>query len=229
MLTANQEYTLQDLARRMIDFSNNWATNRLIDFVGMDEINDELDELGLSRIRLRRYMTGTGAPSAHGNDDSGDDYAEGFDNTASPRQFAAFLRQMDENDDLLTQGSWNVFWNTLGLNSGAHGGILGAGVGSGWGTLAEKAGSNTWSSTPDHRPQIGAHLQRSAAGRMTLSNGETVVYAAFVDEADGYDEDDPSNPNVTPLQNMLSCVVMQAAREYSGQTTGNDVGACRAG
>ena len=229
MLTANQEYTLQDLARRMIDFSNNWATNRLIDFVGMDEVNDELDELGLSRVRLRRYMTGTGAPSAHGNDDSGDDYAEGFDNTASPRQFAAFLRQMDENDDLLTQGSWNVFWNTLGLNSDAHGGILGAGVGSGWGTLAEKAGSNTWSSTPDHRPQIGAHLQRSAAGRMTLSNGETVVYAAFVDEADGYDEDDPSNPNVTPLQNMLSCVVMQAAREYSGQTTGNDVGACRAG
>jgi Beta-lactamase enzyme family/Bacterial tandem repeat domain 1 len=228
-LTANQSYTLSELATRMIRDSNNWATNRLIDFIGMDEINDQLDDLGRTQIRLRRYMTGTGSPSAHGNSSAGADYQEGWDNTATPRQFAAFLRLVDQNNGRLDQASWNFFWSRLALNSGAHGGVLSAGVGSGWGTLAEKAGNNTWGSTPDHRPQIGAHLQRSAAGRLTLSNGETVVYSAFVDEADGYNAANPSNPNTTPLQNMLDCVVMQAVREYAGQTTGNDVAACRAG
>jgi hypothetical protein len=226
-LTAFQSYSLGDLASRMIQFSNNWATNRLIEFLRMDEINAELDDLGLNRIRLRRSMTGPGSPSAHGNSSANADYEDGWDNTASPRQYARFLRLVHENGGRLTQGSWNFFWNTLGLNAGAHGSVLSAGLGSGWGTLAEKAGSNNWGSTPDHRPQISEHLQRSAAGRLTLSNGETVVYAAFVDEADGYSAD--GNHNATPLLNMLDCVVMQAAREYTGQTTGNDVAACRAG
>ena len=229
MLTAGQDYSLADLATRMIRYSNNWATNRLIDFVDVDEVNEQLDDLGLHQIRLRRYMTGPGSPSMHGNSNANADYEHGFDNTATPRQYAAFLRLVDQNDGRLTQGSWNFFWNTLGLNGGAHGTVLGAGLGSSWGTLAEKAGNNPWGSTPDHRPQIGQHLQQSAAGRLTLANGETVVYAAFVDEADGYNASDPTNHNTTPLQNMLSCVVMHAAREYSGQTTGNDVAACRAG
>jgi Beta-lactamase enzyme family/Bacterial tandem repeat domain 1 len=229
MLVADTRYTLRDLATRMIDFSNNWATNRLIDHVGMDAVNDRLDDLGLTRIRLRRYMTGTGAPSAHDNSSSSADYREGWDNTAAPRQFAAFLRAVDRNNGLLTQASWTFFWDTLGLNGDAHGGVLDDGVGNGWGTLAEKAGSNSWGSTPDHRPQIDAHLQRSAAGRLTLANGDTVVYAAFVDEADGYDTSGNGNHNTTPLQNMLDCVVMQAVREYGGQTTGDDVAACRAG
>jgi hypothetical protein len=99
------------------------------------------------------------------------------------------------------------------------------GVGTNWPTfaaLAEKAGSNTWSDAPDPKPQLSGHLQRSAAGRLLFTNGQVVLYAAFVDEAD-------SAPGATPLQNMLDCVVTQAVRQYSGQTTGADVPACRAG
>ena len=225
-LTANGSFTLQALATTMIRNSNNWATNRLIDRIGMAQVNAELTALGLSTIRLRRYMTGTGAPSAQGNSGSGGDYVEGFDNTATPREYARFLQLMHTNGGNLGRGSWTFFWNTLALNSGAHDAVLDAGVGTSWPTfaaLAEKAGSNTWSSAPEAKPQLPAsHLQRSAAGRLVLSNGQVVVYAAFVDEAD-------AAPGATPLQNMLDCVVLHAVRQYTGQTTGADVGACRAG
>ena len=224
-LTANGSFSLQALATTMIQNSNNWATNRLIDRIGMAQVNQELTALGFTGIRLRRYMTGTGSPSAQGNSGPGGDYAEGFDNTATPREYATFLRRMHENAGNLSRTSWTFFWNTLALNAGAHDGVLDTGVGTNWPTfaaLAEKAGSNTWSSAPDPKPQLGGHLQRSAAGRLVLSNGQVVVYAAFVDEAD-------SAPGTGPLQSMLDCVVMHAVRQYTGQTTGADVPACRAG
>lgn len=223
-LSANQSYTLQTLATTMIQNSNNWATNRLIDYVGRANINQELAALGLARIRLERYMTGTGSPSAHGNSGPGGDYADGWDNTATPRQYATFLRLMHENAGRLGRSSWTFFWSTLALNGNAHDAVLDSGVGTNWPTVAsvfEKAGSNTWSSAPDHRPQLaGGHRQRSAAGRIVLANGQVVVYAAFVDEAD--------NASATPLQNMLDCVVLHAVREYSGQSSPGDVAACRA-
>jgi hypothetical protein len=64
-------------------------------------------------------------------------------------------------------------------------------------------------------------VQRSAAGRLEFTDGQVVFYAAFVDEAD--------SPDNVLTRNMLDCVVMQAVRQYSGQTTGNDVPQCRAG
>ena len=223
-LTAGTTVTLAELARTMIDHSNNWATNRLIDYLGMDDINGDLQQLGFDRIRLRRYMTGTGAPSAHGNAGPGSDYREGHDNTASPRQYALFLRRMHLNGGLLTPGSWTFYWNTMGLNGNGYDAVLDAGVGASWpavAALAAKGGSNTWSVAPKTKPQLSdSHRQRSAAGRVTLANGQTVVYAAFVDEADG---------SAAVLQDMIDCVVMHAVREYSGHTSGADVAACRAG
>jgi hypothetical protein len=222
-LTANQSYTLGALATTMIRDSNNWATNRLIDWLGREAINDEIADLGLSRIRLERYMTGPGAPSAHGNSGPGGDYAEGWDNTATPREYAASLRRVHQNTGLLTPVSFTFFWNTMALNADAHDAVLDIGVGTNWqsvATLGEKAGSNSWSSAPAHRAQLpGAHLQRSAAGRLVFANGHVVFYAAFVDEAD--------SPTTTPLQNMLDCVVMHAVRHYGGQATSGDVPACQ--
>jgi hypothetical protein len=222
-LIANQSYTLEALATTMIRDSNNWATNRLIDWLGRDEINDEIANLGLNRIRLERYMTGDGAPSAHGNSGPGGDYAEGWDNTATPREYATFLRRVHENTGRLTPASFTFFWNTMALNANGHDAVLDIGVGTNWqsvATLAEKAGSNSWNSAPDHRPQLsGAHLQRSAAGRLVFANGQVVFYAAFVDEAD--------SPTAKPLQNMLDCVVMHTMRYYGGHTTSSDVPACQ--
>jgi hypothetical protein len=231
-LTTFGFFTLRQLATTMIDDSNNWATNRLIDFVGPAAIRAELDRLGLDQIRLRRYMTGTGSASMHGNDSASEDYADGFDNTATPRQFARFLALVHANDGHLSAASWTFFWNRLGLNGNAHDSALDAGVGTGWtgfGTVAEKAGSNCWANGTDSKPQLpDDHLQRSAAGRITFTDGQVVVYAAFVDEADRTAAC-PAAGNVTPLQNMLDCVVMHTFRQYSGQTTGADVAACAAG
>jgi hypothetical protein len=53
-----------------------------------------------------------------------------------------------------------------------------------------------------------------------LANGQVIVYAVFVDEGD--------SPNAGPLQNVLSCVVLHAVREYVPQTTGANLAACQA-
>jgi beta-lactamase class A len=233
-LQANQSYSLLFLAQIMIDFSNNWATNRLIDYIGMNQINAELDALGFDRTRLRRYMTGTGSPNASS------DYADGIDNTTTPREYAMFLRRVHQNNGLLSNASFNRFWNTMALNGNDDDNILDAGVGNNWGTVVDtfqKAGSNTWgydnngnptASTGDydHRPQIASHLQRSEAGRLVFANGQVVFYAVFLNEADG----PPTNavPLRTTLQNVLDCVVVDTVRQYSGQTTGNDLATCQA-
>ena len=66
----------------------------------------------------------------------------------------------------------------------------------------------------DHRPQIGPHIQRSEGGRMMFDNGEVAVYAVFINEADN-----PSD-SYAPFDNTIDCIMVEAAREYSGQTTG---------
>jgi hypothetical protein len=255
-LQANQCYDLLTLAQAMIDFSNNWATNRLIDYLGiaveppspcltstnppsqnsagMARVNAELDALGFDRIRLRRYMTGTGSPNASS------DYADGIDNTATPRQYASFLRRVHQNGGLLSNASSTRFWDTLALNGNDDDNILDAGVGTNWRSVVDtfqKAGSNTWgydsngveTGDPgdyDHKPQIGGHLQRSEAGRLVFANGQAVFYAVFIDEADG----PPANavPLRTTLQNALDCIVVDTVRQYSGQTTGANLASCKA-
>jgi hypothetical protein len=205
--------------------------------VTMDRVNSELDRLGRSDIRLRRYMTGGGPPSVGGNDsDNGaaGDYYAGFDNTASPLGFARFLRRMHEGSDL-TGASRSFFWSTLALNGTAHRGatLNPGGVAPAITQLAEKAGSNTWSRAPAHKPELSRHLQRSAAGRVVLTDGRVLVYAAFVDEGDR-----PSGQSLdaarAALQTTLDCVVLEAVREgirnamtALGGSTSTRVARCR--
>ena len=210
-VTALQLFTLRQLATFMIQNSNNWATNRLIQWLGFARFRDEMDRIGLNSIRLRRFMTGDGAPSAHGEDDSGEDYEEGFDNTATPLQYARFLRRMHTGGDL-TAASNTFFWTTLALNGNAHNGatLAPGGVAPAIAQLEEKAGSNTWSDAPDNKPELGKHLQRSAAGRITLTDGRVLIYAVFVDEADQL----PTKAaGQTAIQTVLDCAVLEAARQ----------------
>ena len=210
-MTALQLFTLRQLATFMIQNSNNWATNRLIQWLGFARFRDEMDRLGFNSIRLRRFMTGDGAPSAHGEDDSGEDYEEGFDNTTTPLQYARFLRRMHTGGDL-TAASNTFFWTTLALNGNAHNGatLAPGGVAPAITQLEEKAGSNTWSDAPDNKPELGKHLQRSAAGRITLTDGRVLIYAVFVDEADQL----PTKAaGQTAIQTVLDCAVLEAARQ----------------
>ncbi len=48
--------TLRDLATMMVAVSDNAATNVLIDHIGMQNVNEMLDSLGLAHTRLRRKM-----------------------------------------------------------------------------------------------------------------------------------------------------------------------------
>ncbi len=53
--------TWRDLAMLMMGWSDNEATNVIIDRVGMDAVNRRLDALGLARTRLRRRMMDSAA------------------------------------------------------------------------------------------------------------------------------------------------------------------------
>lgn len=57
---AGVSYTYDELARDMIMYSDNTATNILIDAMGMDAINDKASELGLSGTSLQRRMMDLG-------------------------------------------------------------------------------------------------------------------------------------------------------------------------
>ena len=239
-LQIGNDETIEYLARRMIDNSNNWATNVLINYVTMDRINDELaaEPLGLQHTRLNRYMTGTGSPSAHGTSGASDDYEAGYDNVTTPREWTTFLATMHENPGLLEDESYDTFWELLALNGSDDDAVLDAGVGDAWPppvTVFEKAGSNAWgwdkSVTPwaataavgdyAHRPQLGPHIQRSEAGRLVFANGQVAVYASFINEGDNLTDD------YTPFDNTLDCILVEVSRAYSGQTTGAVLPQCQ--
>jgi hypothetical protein len=229
-LSANQSYSLAFLARTMIVNSNNWATNRLIDYVGRAQINQEFSALGLAQTRINRYMSGTGAPSAHGMSDPGDDYRAGWDNVSTPREMTRMLQIINANAGLLSNSSATFFWSTLNLDGngapntkGYVPGFLDEGVSPLWEnlvTIFNKAGSNSWSGQAGdfaHRRQIGAHAQGSEAGRLNFQNGQRVFYAVFLDEGDAG----------VGAMDALRCIGYEVVREYSGQTTGVIPAACQ--
>ena len=77
--------TVRDLLEDMIQYSDNSATNRLIDMVGMDRVNALIRELGLGRTRLRRKMMDTAAA------------ARGDENVSTPLEMARIVRMIYNN------------------------------------------------------------------------------------------------------------------------------------
>jgi beta-lactamase class A len=71
--------TLRDLATIMVAVSDNSATNVLIDRVGMENVNQRLDVLGLTHTRLRRKMMDLKAA------------AEGRENISTPHEMMMLL------------------------------------------------------------------------------------------------------------------------------------------
>jgi beta-lactamase class A len=71
--------TLRDLATMMIAVSDNSATNVLIGRVGMDNVNNMLQGMGLHSTRLRRQMMDLKAAS------------EGRENVSTPREMMTLL------------------------------------------------------------------------------------------------------------------------------------------
>jgi len=71
--------TIRDLLEDMIQYSDNSATNRLIDVVGMDRVNNLIRELGMTQTRLRRKMMDTAAAK------------RGDENVSTPREMVGFV------------------------------------------------------------------------------------------------------------------------------------------
>jgi Ca2+-binding RTX toxin-like protein len=218
-LQANTDYTITALASTMIANSNNWATNRLIQYLGMDYINEQFADLGLTHTEVNRYMVGSGSPSAHGNSGPTSDYREGFDNRSTPREFATMLQLIHENDGLLTNTSQQLYWTLMGQDGdlgtntkGYTNDFYNSGVLGGWSSFIDqdnKAGSNTWSGDPgtfEFDDDLGTHYHRSEAGRFIFSNtGEVVFYTAFVNFA----------PNELGSEDAIQQIGYEIAAEFA--------------
>lgn len=80
--------TWRDLAVLMMGWSDNAATNVLIDRVGMDAVNRRLDSLGLRATRLRRHMMDLDAAR------------RGDENVSSPAEMRQLIEAMHAGNGL---------------------------------------------------------------------------------------------------------------------------------
>jgi beta-lactamase class A len=77
-----EEMSVRDLASLTMGVSDNTATNRLIDLVGTDRVNEMLDAWGCPTTRLRRAMFDAAAK------------ARGLENRMTPRETASLLSRV---------------------------------------------------------------------------------------------------------------------------------------
>jgi beta-lactamase class A len=85
-LSTVEQLSLHDLAALAIGVSDNTATNRLIERVGIDRVNQQLDEWGCPRTRLQRGMFDLVAKAA------------GRENVMSPRETASLLVRVRDGE-----------------------------------------------------------------------------------------------------------------------------------
>jgi beta-lactamase class A len=95
--------TLRDLATMMVAVSDNAATNVLIDRIGMANVNDMLDSLGLTHTRLRRKMMDLEAAK------------QGRENISTPREMMSLLGAI-YNGKLLNKEMMADFFKVLSTN-----------------------------------------------------------------------------------------------------------------
>ncbi|HEX9436155.1 MAG TPA: serine hydrolase [Candidatus Limnocylindria bacterium] len=88
--------TLRDLAALTMTVSDNTATNRLIERIGVDRVNERLDEWGCPRTRLQRAMFDMDAK------------ARGCENLMTPRETASLLSRIARDADRGTEPGVSV-------------------------------------------------------------------------------------------------------------------------
>lgn len=98
------DMTLRDLAAITLTVSDNTAANRLIDRVGIERVNEQLDEWGCGTTRLRRAMYDLEAK------------ARGEENVMTARETASLLRRVQSGakagDDALGSVLRLLGWNS---------------------------------------------------------------------------------------------------------------------
>lgn len=94
----NSEYTIDELAKRMITESDNSATNMLMSKVGsMTDVNQSIRDWGLKHTEVQTWL-----PDYKGT------------NHTTAREMATMLYNIDENDKFLTEESRSRMLNYMG-------------------------------------------------------------------------------------------------------------------
>jgi beta-lactamase class A len=158
------DMTLRDLASITLTVSDNTAANRLIDRVGIERVNERLDEWGCGTTRLRRAMYDLEAK------------ARGLENVMSARETASLLRRVldgaNEGDAALARLFALLSWNSDRTRLGRY---LPPGV-----ALAHKDG---WDTAPWVDNDAGI-VRAAAAGSPPAAPGPGVVVVGFTNEID---------------------------------------------
>jgi beta-lactamase class A len=209
---ANTNYTISQLAGLMIRYSNNWATNRLIQRLGPATINNHLNTLGLTTTRIHRYMTGTGAPSLHGNSSAGQDRDEGWENKSTPREMVTLMRQVLQNN-VLSNISETRFWNTMMLDQDSDGVNEKSYIASTVATMFTPAIA-VWNK---NGALTGApRYVRADAGRFRFPDGQEVLVAIFMDDIsdDPDDFDTASTTTISAAEQTIRDVARLVANQF---------------
>jgi beta-lactamase class A len=208
--------TLTTLATEMIVDSNNASTNTLIDYVGMDQVNEGVAALGFEVSGLQRYMTG--GKSAHGLGNWFDDFKAGYDNFSTPRELATFWKTVYENDGLLSADAYSRFLSITKAAPADANDAWDAGYYPAFVDLYDKSGSKLYTGSVGdfaHRPQLDTHRVRSEGGAMQFIGGDLVFYAVISDQADPLSTD-----------NTTACVSWEFAKSWAGTDPGTSSGIC---
>lgn len=215
-LVLNAWYDLRTLATRMITQSHNGASNALVDFIDIDQINADIAALGFEKTVLNRYFAGPNVPSLHGYVDYFDDVQNGFENFSTPRELAMFYQAMWENGGGLTDESREEFFNIIDQAPTTANDLLPAGFDPALAQFFNKAGSfpNSGITVGDfaHRPQLGSHDVMTEGGlvRFTTS-GEVVVYAVLAESTE---------PDEEVIKDSIRCIGYEMAAEFSDEDPG---------
>ena len=108
MLSSGSSLSLEDIAKIMINQSENTATNMLIDEVGMENVNRLITSLGLTKMKLQRKMLAS------------DLQARGEDNLSSPADAATLMTKIAQCELSVAKASCDRIRQILEIPQPAH-------------------------------------------------------------------------------------------------------------
>lgn len=108
LLGPTSSLSLEDIAKLMINLSENTATNMLIDEVKMENVNRLISGLGLTRMKLQRKML------------QSDLQARGEDNLATPAEAATLMTKIAQCELPVSKASCERIRQILEITQPAH-------------------------------------------------------------------------------------------------------------
>lgn len=164
--------SLRDYAVLMIVLSDNSATNLLIDVVGMENVTQRMNGLGMPTLKLRRRMIDTEAAR------------RGDENVGSPADVAKLLGIIDRGDGL-SKGSRDAMLTILrkakssALRDGVPSGVAVANKPGGLEGVAVDAGIVYLSDRPYIFVATTTYLKSGAAGQAAIRAASQAAFDYF--------------------------------------------------